>query len=923
MEAGCLYGAFEELESLAPASYWSRRILEEIAYLAELSRIRGDSFNTQLERGLHIVKEGLACDGVITRQTVEAAEDALAELREPAKSLAVYCTANAHMDMNWMWGYQETAALTIDTIRTVLTLMNQYPDFVYTQSQASVYAIVEQYAPELLGEIRTRVHEGRWEASVSSWVENDKNMPSAESMARHLLYAKRYVSALLDIPAEQLDLDFEPDAFGHSCHLPEILQAGGVRYYYHCRGHEGENLCLWRAPSGAEVLAYREPSWYNLSIDYEMCRHVPDFCSRYNVDAILMPYGVGDHGGGPTRRDLERLADMAAWPLFPRIIHGTVRQYFQRIAPMSRQLPVVSHELNYVFTGCYTSQARIKRANRLGEDRLYEAEALDIMASIWGKKEYILPQPFEKAWRGILFNQFHDILPGSGTVETREFAMGTFQSAMALAETAATRAMRSVAEGAVLPLTGVGAFTGEGRSCGFSWAGEEGGQHFALFNTTAYDRREIAELLLWDCRIAGDRFRVMDAAGNSVPYQVLEMGTAYWGHTFCRLAILAKVPSFGYAIYRVESAEPKQMRLMKNSEPRADTYNDGNLVLENRLLRVEFRRSDMKCLSLVDKLTGLEQMDTSRPACGFEMVTEDPSYGMTSWRVGPLTNVMDINSSCSVYVKKQETGAGYPLRQTLSYTCSFLHSRLEVDIYLDKDSDHLRFETRVDWHETGTPDKGIPQLRFVLPHRCATERYTYLAPGGAINRKITDHDVPSLGLICADFAKEERGLSLLADCKYGFRGQAGLMTVTLLRGAYDPDPCPDQGIHHMTMAVAVGSAEPKELKKRSMLFSHKLLSCSTDPANGQMGASLLSVEGGSLEAVKRAEDGQGIILRVVNYEARRQTAVVTFGEEVVSASLTDLMEHQLESLPCMDGRIVWNMEPAKLYSLMITLKNNH
>ena len=142
-------------------------------------------------------------------------------------------------------------------------------------------------------------------------------MVSSESLARHLLYARRYISELLEIPVEKLDLDFAPDTFGHGCHVPELLNQGGIKYYYHCRGHQGDNFFRWRAPSGAEILAFREPTWYNLSFDYGMFRHVPQFCGKYGVDITLGIYGVGDHGGGPTRRDLERIRDMQTWPLFP------------------------------------------------------------------------------------------------------------------------------------------------------------------------------------------------------------------------------------------------------------------------------------------------------------------------------------------------------------------------------------------------------------------------------------------------------------------------------------------------------------------------------------------------------------------------------------------------------------------------------
>ena len=146
----------------------------------------------------------------------------------------------------------------LSLIHILLDLMDEYPEFKFSQSQASTYKIVEDYGPpHMLERIAQRAQEGRWEPTTATWVEADKNTPNAESMARHLLYTRRYISKLLGIDGKKLQLDFEPDTFGHSANLPEILSAGGVRYYYHCRGDERTNLYRWRGLSGAEVLCYR------------------------------------------------------------------------------------------------------------------------------------------------------------------------------------------------------------------------------------------------------------------------------------------------------------------------------------------------------------------------------------------------------------------------------------------------------------------------------------------------------------------------------------------------------------------------------------------------------------------------------------------------------------------------------------------
>ena len=335
--------------------YWAERILSELEYAAAVSRSSGSANDALLRTTIEGLAAEHAAEGAITRGTVEETEARLQPLAEQAKSITILCPAHAHVDMNWLWRYDETVAVLLDTFRTVLTLMTEYPSFMFSQSQASAYRIVEEHDPDMLKEIRRRVKEGRWEVTASTWVEADKNLPSGESLVRQSLYARRYLSELLEIPVDSLLLDFEPDTFGHSRKVPEILSQAGVRWYYHCRGAEEHTLYRWQAPSGASLLCYRDPWWYNAEVTTGLAAEAPQYCKRHGIDLMLRVYGVGDHGGGPTRRDVERIIDMDAWPIFPHLRFGTYREFFET-AEKAAQLPVVTQELNPLFDGCYTSR---------------------------------------------------------------------------------------------------------------------------------------------------------------------------------------------------------------------------------------------------------------------------------------------------------------------------------------------------------------------------------------------------------------------------------------------------------------------------------------------------------------------------------------------------------------------------------------
>ena len=191
----------------------------------------------------------------------------------------------------------------------------------------------------------------------------------------------------MDIDPSSLNFDYEPDTFGHNINVPEVLCDGGVKYYYHCRGFEKHVLYNWKAPSGRQILVFREPTWYNWPMSGHCALRVPEFCKKHGINSMLRVYGVGDHGGGPTRRDIEKIIDMNKWPIFPEFKFGTYDEFY-RLAEQNRDAyPVVEGELNVVFDGCYTTQTRQKKGNRISEKLLVEAESASALANLGGRNK--------------------------------------------------------------------------------------------------------------------------------------------------------------------------------------------------------------------------------------------------------------------------------------------------------------------------------------------------------------------------------------------------------------------------------------------------------------------------------------------------------------------------------------------------------
>ena len=648
----------------APASGFARRALYEARYVRELTKVDKGKWNTALDAALTALETGLAADGALTDGAAKCAEDALLPAAGAAKRYSLLCVGRAHTDMNRMWRHDETAVSdTLDTFRTVLGFMREYPGFKFSQSQASVYEIVERFDPDMLDEIRARIASGQWEAAASTWVEADKNMPSGESAARHLLYTRRYLTRLFGAAAEDLSLDFEPNTYGHAATVPETLSQGGVKYYYHCLGDEGELLYRWRAPSGAEVLCYREPFWRLGGVSPDFALYTPAFCEQYGVDAHMRVYGADArmpvYGADPARRDIEQIQYMAGWPVFPTVRFSTYREFFEA-ASKSKKLTVFDGELNPIFTGCYTSQARIKQANRYGEARLDEAERFTAQSKLRARGPYPRER-FEAAWRNVLFSQFHGILPGAGVPDTIEYALGLFTDALATAGVEKKRALRMLGElvdtsahinedaaygassGGVGAAVGAGDAVGAGHGVGYGVIGvpEITGQNNAqpfrvsqanryggmtrvyhVFNPSAAARREVVELTLFDWPGDLRRLKITDADGKAHIHQLIdETPRQIHGHSFVRALVELDLPAGGRHTCILKQSDRLSAVIGFPHDPRVEAPHE--YILENEYLRAEFCPDSGALLSLIDKATMAELV--AGPAAIFRIIDEQPT----------------------------------------------------------------------------------------------------------------------------------------------------------------------------------------------------------------------------------------------------------------------------------------------------------
>ena len=914
----------EEQQHITPPTPLQRRILAELEFSLQLSKVNGGAFDKEIGAALDCLTAKMDAEGVIGNSDCLAAEQLLMPLADKAKEYELILAGHAHIDMNWMWGWHETVSITLATFRTVLKLMEEYPDFCFSQSQGLVYKIVEEYAPELMEPIKARIAEGRWEVAASAWVEPDKNLPDTESLLRHIQYTKTYLRDVWGVDPDSLEIDFSPDAFGHSRHIPEIDQNGGVKYLYHCRGlDEDYSLYRWRAPGGAELLAYREQYWYNSGITPHIGIGLPALAERIaGLKTGLIVYGVGDHGGGPTRRDLNRAIEMMGWPVFPRIRFGTLREFFHIAETVREKVPVVEHELNFTLSGCATTQSRIKKYVRKCENTLLDAENLTALAAMKTGKQFD-PAPLIRARRNVLFTDFHDILTGSCVQDTREHAVGILQESLALGQTRLSDAMRAVAENIDTTSIAFDTETADSLSQGagggfyasaaaYNDPGVGNGltRAFVVCNPTPEPKAEPVELTVWDWQGDLRLMRFADAAGDPVEFQLLDRSYQwYWDHRYVRVLVWAEVPALGYTTLVLSQGEQEEYPFYYNHA--GNRRPEENIVLDNGVIRAVFDYRNGAMLSLQDA-AGEEFIAPGKQA-GFVLV-ETEKRTSDAWNIGRYLKEFPVDDT--VELVEHTNG---PLRKGFTVKTRVLQSVITAEIYLDKGAEQVTVKTEVDWHETA--GETVPVLTYILPAAYIPDSFLYNVPGGNAARKAMELDVQGLSFAAA-LRDHETCAVLFTDCKSGFRGRAdGTVVSTLINSAHYPDPYPERGIHKFTLGVGVVQGCKKQLENSAVGFARRLVWQTTDRHTGTLPASGALWQGGVKRAViySVAPLDDGLTIRIGTPADKEGAAELTFEKPVRTAAFVDLFGEPADlPAPHVDGSTVTAaIPPYRILTLKI------
>ncbi len=358
------------------------------------------------------------------------------------KQFCIHMIGNAHLDPVWLWDWREGRDEAIRTCWAAVERLGETEDYVFTRSSAAVYEWIEESAPELWAAIQHYVAKGQWNIVGGWWVQPDCNIPCGESFVRQALYGKRYFQEKLGV---DVGVGYNVDSFGHAGCLPQILKKAGFDYYVHCRPEPKEKylpspIYWWQGIDGSRVLTFRPSGYYvsgpgNLDGKIYLAFYTLTSCTTAEPQLrdIMCFYGPGDHGGGPTRENIAAIKAADANPQLPAVKFSSCERFFKTVSRQGIDFPVVADELQHHSVGCYTSLSMVKRYNRRCEMALMTAERFSALAQRMLGRKY-RARELSKAWRKVLFNQFHDILPGTSIARAYEDVYAWYEQALRIAE---------------------------------------------------------------------------------------------------------------------------------------------------------------------------------------------------------------------------------------------------------------------------------------------------------------------------------------------------------------------------------------------------------------------------------------------------------------------------------------------------------
>jgi alpha-mannosidase len=852
--------------------------------------------------------------------SLRTAQSDLEPLRPAFQQATLHLTGNSHIDAAWLWPWTETVDAVKRTFGTALQLMNEYPTYTYTQSAAQYNVWMAEKYPEMTADINRRIKEGRWEIVGGMWIEPDLNMPDGESLVRQLLIGKRTYKDLYGVDVR---IGWNPDSFGYNWQLPQIYKKSGVDYFVTQKMAWNDTnklpfkLFWWQSPDGSKVLSYFPHDYANDNLN--PVRLSADLATAHEQAPGMLEmmdlYGVGDHGGGPTRAILdEGLHWMEPNKVFPQMKFGIAQSYFNEIgdklaadskvwnyqsiargyqyppAPAEGKIsiPTWDDELYFEYhRGVFTTQANHKRNMRESEEWVLNAEKYSSLA--WLEGQAYPGSELNEAWKKVLFNQFHDLAAGSGIGIIYKDAQKDYDDVRWATNEASTQALHTIQAG-----------------INTRAAGEV---PLLVFNPLAWQRSGLTTVDVEMPSASPNGVSVLDAQNHVLPSEVVSSNGKTNSY---RLLVEAKdVPSLGYSLLHV----------VPGKRPFASDLKVSGTTIENAALKVTVDPQTGCITSLYDKKASFETM--AQGACGNELIAfKDTPKNYDAWNIDADFDKVFTRLDKADSVELIEKG---PLKAVVRVTRAWQSSKFVQDITLYNSVDRVDVVNDIDWHETHI------LLKAAFPFAASSGNVTYEIPYGSIERPTTRNnswedarfEVPALRW--ADLGDGQHGVSLINESKYGYDAKGNVLRLSLLRSPTWPDPDADRGHHHFTYALYPHAGDWKQALtvRQGYDYNYQLKAMQVGAHSGTLPAehSFVTVQPETvvLTAMKKTEDGNGLILRLYEWAGKSGDVEVHLPQGATAATVTNLME-QAQGSPLMvtgTDRVTAPIHPYEILTLRV------
>ena len=750
-------------------------------------------------------------------------------MKNSGSALTSVAVGHAHIDTAWLWPLQESIRKTARAFASQLSLLKQYPDYIFGASQAQLYQFIKDNHPELYEQIKAAVNSGRWEVQGGMWVEADCNLISGESMVRQLLHGKNFFKKEFGLDIKNLWL---PDVFGYSANLPQILKQSGIDFFltqklswsqFNVFPHHSFN---WQGIDGSVVITHFPPEdTYNSALfPSGQMKARDNFKEKSFLDEFLCLYGIGNGGGGPKEEHVENGIRQRDLEGCPKVIFGRADKFFERLKEHQKELAVYSGEIYLeLHRGTLTTQARTKKFNRLLENRLRQVEAL---CSLLPLTRYPR-EKLDQIWKKLLTRQFHDIIPGSSIHWVYEEAEATYSACLKECE----EIIHAVIKSTLL------------RS-------EE---TVTLVNVTAYPVKKAVQLPeMWE--------GACDAQGNNLLAQ-RETKT----------------------VWACVDVAPYSMKSIKQGGRTEPVSIKEGAVLENDKVRYCFSKEGL-LVEAFDKEAARPILNPENPGNLFALYDDHPN-NYDAWDIDFFYTEICLETARCDSLSPVTSG---PVQCSLELEFSIGQSKIRQKAVLGRESKRLEFRTTVDWKEMHRMLRVAFPVLVDAPEAAFDIQYCFIRRPTHTNTSWDFARFETVGHRYADLSDPTYGVALLNDCKYGYKVRGNVLDLNLLRAPREPDPDADQGTHEFTYALLPHTGD---LIRSDVMAEAELLNVPpTVLTQCKLDMKLpvyLTGEGVSMTVLKKAETEECWIVRCVETRGIPARAELHCTGKLVE---TDLME---------------------------------